>query len=295
MVYLLLAIASSLGIGAVFKESGLRGVDRLHLITINYLVAAALGAFLVYRAGAPWMDAGTGFLVFGTAVGAFLAVGFLVIAVSTQRAGISLTLAVQRTGVSIPFIVSWLAWAEVPSTLQWLGFSLVVASLIFLTRPVGQATPAGAASSSPATPRSGSAVLLLLAVFVTGGLGDLSFKTFDVWYGARLDGHVFLTLAFGVAFLVGLVPLFRRPVGQRIAKRDAVLWGVLLGVLNYGSILFLLGAVARIPGIVVFPTLAASVVVGGTVLGTVIWRERVSAVNLLGVALAAAGVVLLNA
>lgn len=288
MVYLLLAIASSLGIGAVFKESGLRGVDRLHLIAINYLVAAVLGAYLIVQNRVAWTEVDSGFLVFSLAVGAFLVVGFLVIAVSTHRAGISLTLAVQRTGVSIPFIVSWLAWAEVPSMAQWFGFALVVLSLVFLTRT---GRPSG--SASPVV-RTREAVWLLLAVFITGGLGDLAFKTFDVWYGARLDGHLFLTLAFAMAFAVGLIPMARRPAGQRVAKRDAWIWGVILGLLNYASILFLLGAVARIPGIVVFPTVAASVVVGGTVLGTVIWREKVATINLIGVALAAAGVVLLN-
>lgn len=289
MVYLLLAIASSLGIGAVFKECGLRGVDRLHLLVINYLVAAILGAFLIVQNRVRWTEIDTGFLIFSMAVGTILVVGFLVIAISTHRAGISLTLAVQRTGVSIPFIVSWLAWAEIPSPAQWFGFALVVLSLVFLTR-----TERPSGDDAPPVARRRQAVWLLLAAFITGGLGDLTFKTFDVWYGARLDGHLFLTLAFAMAFVVGLVPLARRPAGQRVAKRDAWIWGVILGLLNYASILFLLGAVARIPGIVVFPTVAASVVVGGTVLGTLIWREKVATVNLVGVALAAAGVVLLN-
>ncbi len=286
MTYLLLAIASSLGIGVVFKMASVRGIERLPLLAVNYLVAALIGLGLVFssdRPVAPTLNAE--FLVFSLSVGGLLIGSFFLFALATHKAGMSITIAVMRTGVSIPFLVSWLAWGEVPSGGQWIGFGLVVLALVFLTRPQ---------EVVPGQRPDRAGALLLLAVFVGGGLGDLSFKAFDVWFAPEVDGHVFLVFAFGLAFLVSAVMLARRPPDDRLPRSDAWAMGLVLGGVNYASILFVLGAVARIPAIVVFPTISVSVVVGSALLGVVIWRERLSSTTMAGIALAAVAVVLLN-
>ncbi|MFT4605276.1 MAG: drug/metabolite transporter (DMT)-like permease [Rhodothermales bacterium] len=286
MTYLLLAIASSLGIGVIFKVASLRQVARVPLLAVNYLVAALIGVGLVVSSGstfAPSLNAQ--FLLFALSVGGLLIGSFFLFALATDKAGMSITMAVMRTGVSIPFLVSWMAWGEIPSVAQWIGFGLVVGALVFLTQPTG-----GKGTKRP----DGASILLLLAVFLGGGLGDLSFKAFDVWFAPSVDGHVFLVFAFGLAFLVSVVLLARRAPGDRFPRRDAWMVGLLLGGVNYASILFVLGAVARLPAIVVFPTISVSVVVGGAVLGVVIWRERLSPTNLVGIGLAAASVLLLK-
>jgi drug/metabolite transporter (DMT)-like permease len=286
MTYLLLAIASSLGIGVVFKIASVRGVERLPLLAVNYLAAALIGLGLVLSSGRPVTSTlSPEFLAFSLSVGGLLIGSFFLFALATHKVGMSVTTAVMRTGVSIPFLISWLAWGEVPSGAQWLGFGLVVLALVFLTRPK---------KMQPGERPDRAAALLLLAVFLGGGLGDLSFKAFDVWFASQVDGHVFLVFAFGLACLVSAVLLARRPAGSRVPGRDAWIMGLVLGGANYASILFVLGAVARLPAIVVFPTVSVSVVVGSALLGVAIWRERVSATTLIGIGLAAVAVVLLN-
>ena len=287
MIYIVLAIASSLGIGVVFKMASVRGVERLPLLAVNYLVGAVIGLGLVVSSQRPVLSAlSVELLLFSLSVGGLLIGSFFLFALATHKAGMSSSIAVKRTGVSIPFLVSWLAWGEIPSTAQWIGFGLVVLALVFLTRPKklvqGQL-------------HDRTAALILLAVFLGGGLADLSFKAFDVWFASQVDGHVFLVFAFGLAFLVSAALLARRPKGDRMPRSDARVMGLVLGCLNYASILFVLGAVARLPAIVVFPTISVSVVVGGALLGVLIWRERLSFTTVAGIGLAAVAVVLLNA
>ncbi|MBO6575353.1 MAG: hypothetical protein JJ896_08060 [Rhodothermales bacterium] len=285
MLFLALAIASSLAIGAMFKFAGQAGLDTLTLLVVNYAVAAGMGLLLLVAddaaSSADYFQ--PGFLGLVAVTGLVLIGSFFLFAEATRRAGMSVSMAVMRVGVSIPFLVSWLAWREEPSSAQWIGFMLVLFALIFITRKP---------SEEGGTVEVASAAGLLVLLFVGGGAGDTLVKAFDVWFAGELPGHAFMGGAFLVSFLAG--------ASLMLARRDCVKdsraarWGLVLGVVNYASILFVLEAVARIPATVVFPTVSVSVVVGGALIGLLVWKERLSPVNMAGIALAAAAVVLLN-
>ena len=57
-------------------------------------------------------------------------------------------------------------------------------------------------------------------------------------------------------------------------------------MINYGSADFLLRAVAVLSGPVVFPANSVAIVLGAALLGWVIWKERLSRANLVGLGLA---------
>jgi drug/metabolite transporter (DMT)-like permease len=287
LIYLALAITCSLTIGAIFKYAAQRGMDRIHLLVANYLAATLCAAAGLLLDGGQAISAigNAQFLLFGVVAGVVLIGAFFVFALATARAGMSVTIAVTRIGVSIPFLISWLAWGEVPGLAQWIGLAMVAWALYLITRLDHPDLP---------RPRPAGVVWVLVLCFLAGGMGDLMFKAFDVWHAAHVTQDGFIAVAFGTSFLVGLGVVWSKPAIQRLPARATLVWGVALGLANYASVLFILGAVANLPGTIVFPTHAVSVVVGGAIIGAIVWREHLSRTNIAGVVVAAVAVILLN-
>jgi drug/metabolite transporter (DMT)-like permease len=136
---------------------------------------------------------------------------------------------------------------------------------------------------------------VLALTFCSGGAVDLSMKTFEEAFGADNSRVLFLLLAFGAAFLIGAAIIVVRKIrGRRWPSGRAVGWGLLLGVVNYGSLEFILRAIADLPGPFVFPANNIAIMVLSAVVGVYLWNERLSMPNRVGMALAVLALVLLR-
>lgn len=311
MVYLALAVVCSVSIGLVFKYAGREQLDRTSLLTANYAAAVVLAVGLLAAGGRTVADGlamAPSLLGLGVLTGALLIAGFFMLSLATDLAGMSLAVGVMRVSVVLPFLASWLVWNEVPSLAQ--GMGLVLASIAFFLiarhkKRTPEAIPVGASSSAAQAGKeggvpelevpSGRVFAVLLLTFVVGGAVDISMKTFEESFGAGNSRVLFLLLAFGVAFLIGAVLVVGR--GMRTGawpERRTLAWGVVLGVINYGSLEFILRAIERLPGTFVFPANNIAIVVLAAVLGVVVWNEHLSRFNRVGLGLAVLALVLLG-
>jgi drug/metabolite transporter (DMT)-like permease len=229
--------------------------------------------------------------------------------------------------VVIPFLASWVVWSEEPSAWQLAGMGLasVAFFLIAQKEKESQPEPALAAVGEDASdsgdlpdrssegepganehlaeseaaaslPEPNARVLgTLFILFLSGGAVDITMKTFQESFGADNSRFLFLLLAFGIAFLIGLAIVLVRGVRYGAwPDRKTVLWGTILGVINYGSLEFLLRALELLPGTVVFPVNNIAIVILAAILGVTVWKERLSRTNQIGLAFAVAGLILLN-
>jgi drug/metabolite transporter (DMT)-like permease len=307
MINLAFAVACSVAIGMIFKHTGPTDIDRTALLTVNY--AAAVGvAVLLIGVGGRAVEGKLGFsptlLVLGMGTGALLIAGFFLLAYATDVAGMSLAIGVMRVSVLIPFLASWLVWKEVPSAAQGGGMVLAAAAFFLIARKEHRPEPvpvaAGPDREAGVVPEAVSdvdwhAFGVLALTFCMGGAVDLSMKTFEEGFGASHSRVLFLLLAFGVAFLIGAVMVGAR--GLREGKWPGgrtVGWGLLLGVVNYGSLEFLLRAVAVLPGPFVFPANNIAIMVLAAVLGVYLWDEYLSRANRFGIGLAVVALILLK-
>lgn len=310
MVYLALAVASSLAIGLLFKHAGREQLDRTSLLTTNYAAAVAVALVLLAAGG---RTAGEGLTMepslvgLGVLTGALLIAGFFMLSLATDLAGMSLAIGVMRVSVVLPFLASWMVWNEVPTLAQGIGMVLASIAFFLIARhkarapeaiPAGTASPAAQmqepASVSLSMP-SGRVFGVLLLTFLVGGAVDVSMKTFEESFGAGNSRVLFLLLAFGVAFAIGAVIVVVR--GLRTGtwpERRTLGWGVVLGVINYGSLEFILRAIERLPGTFVFPANNIAVVVLAAVLGVAVWDEYLSRLNRIGLGLAVVALILLG-
>jgi len=361
MIFLVLAVLCSVSIGMIFKVAGRDDLDRTALLTINYAAAVGVAATLISLGGrdaSVSLNLSLPLVVLSVGTGALLIFGFFMLSLSTDVAGMGLSIGVMRVSVVIPFLASWLIWSEEPNTAQLAGMGCAAVAFFLLARTeeqdgargrivdgegeehetrqrgegalrayssqadartvIGPAerkatTKAGSDAAIDAAtdastdasanvpgdvhvPQPSAKVLFTLFIlFLSGGAVDITMKTFQESFGATNSRFMFLLLSFGIAFLIGLGYVVQK--GVRTGEwpdRATWAWGTLLGVINYGSLEFLLRALEVLPGTVVFPINNIAIVVLAAGLGVAFWNERLSRGNVGGLGLALLGLLLLN-
>lgn len=307
MVALALAVACSVAIGMIFKHAGRHQMDRTVLLAVNYAAAVAVAVVLLGLGGRSVQEglrlSGT-LLALGVGTGTLLIAGFFALSWATAVAGMSLAIGVMRVSVVIPFLASWLVWGEVPTAAQGIGMVLAAAAFVLLAhrRSAPEPVPASApgASSDRALVTSAKptmdwyAVGVLALTFCLGGAVDVSMKAFEEGFGTENSRILFLLLAFGVAFLLGAAVVVRRGIRRGAWPRGrTVAWGVLLGIVNYGSLEFLLRAIQALPGPFVFPANNIAIMMLAALIGVTLWDEQLSRANQVGLGLASIALVLL--
>jgi drug/metabolite transporter (DMT)-like permease len=278
MLYLIVTILSGVAVAAILRyNESLRG-DRYVVAGTNYVVAGALSILL--RPVGAFAGVSAGELAFGVAVGLGFVGGFVAIMHAMKEIGMAVPATASRLSTLVPVVGSVLLYREIPSTLQYAGIAVGILAFVML----------GIAQRRRSDGQGISAVglWLLLAVFVISGSVDLAMK---IAHESGSAEGPFLTIVFATACAVcaGAVLFGRRS----IRPRD-LLVGAALGVPNFTASYFLLEALERLDGVVVFPTMNASIVLGVTLLAILIWRELPTPATATGLALAAAAVVLLG-
>lgn len=303
----------------IFKHAGRQRIDRTALLTVNYAAAVGVAGALLALGGrevTAGLTADATLVALSIVTGALLIVGFFVLSLATEVAGMSLAIGVMRVSVVIPFIMSWIIWDEVPSPAQVVGLVLAGAAFFLIAqrrRPVPEASTEFATASAAATAEAtypspvpsaatdddGAASWrvfgVLALVFLAGGAVDVTMKTFEEVFGAQNSRVLFLLLAFGISFLIGLaIVLWRGWRRGHWPGAAAVGWGGVLGVINYGSLEFILRAIEQLPGTFVFPVNNIAIVLLAAGLGVYVWGEQLTRINRIGLGLAVVALLLLN-
>jgi drug/metabolite transporter (DMT)-like permease len=258
MGYLLLAVFCSAMISITMRLSSGRVKGQFVMLAANYLVCAALGGiysdFSLLSAAQSGLGLTAGFAVIN---GVILLAGLVLLQVSTRKNGVVLSSLFMKLGLLVPFAVSILFLRETPTGLQVAGFCVALGAMVLFNL------------KKDGVGRFSMGLFLLLLI---NGAADTIVKLFEELGPARLSDH-FLCFSFAVAFLlsVGFI-LFKKERFQW----TAVLFGVMIGVVNFFSFKFLLRALAQIPAVVAFPTYSVATMLVVTVSGIVFFKERLS-------------------
>jgi len=276
MSYVLLAIACSVLVSALLKLARRFDVDVAQAVAWNYLVASVLVALVLQPSaevlrgtGVPWAAL--------AGLGVLLPTIFLVLGASVRHAGIVRSDAAQRLSLLLSLPAAFVLFGE---TLRPTAAAGIALGLLALAAMLWRGAPA-TVDGAPARWRY---PLLVLAGF---GVIDILFKRVaqaGVPLGASLQAM--FALALPVAFAIALGQRARG--GARFTLRNAA-GGVLLGLFNFGNILFYLRGHRALPQhpALVFAAMNIGVVALGALVGTALFRERLSRLNLAGVLLAA--------
>jgi drug/metabolite transporter (DMT)-like permease len=279
MIYVLLSVVCSVLVSVLLKLARRFDIDVGQAIAWNYVVAGALAALLLQPSLATLREPGAPWLALA-ALGILLPTIFLALAASVRHAGIVRSDAAQRLSLLLSLLAAFALFGEHLTDLKGFGIALGLLSLLCMVWRNGQHT----------AERGAAGWLYPLLVFAGFGTIDILFKRVaqaGVPLGASLQAMFALALLVAFA-LQG----WRRANGQTRFTARSALGGVLLGLANFGNILFYLRGHRALPQhpALVFASMNIGVVALGAVVGLLLFRERLSRLNLAGVALAAAAI-----
>ena len=276
MIYVWLSVLCSVLVSVLLKLARRLDVEVNQAVAWNYVVAGALTACILRPSLAnlratdlPWPAL--------VALALLLPGIFLVLAASVRHAGIVRSEAAQRLSLLLSLLAAFIVFDEPITAMKLAGIALgLLALLCMVWRKDGQRAGAVGITAWPYP----------LLVFAGFGVIDILFKR------VALAG-VPLGASLQVVFLLALIPAFALPLwrhlrrGQRLNQRSA-LAGVLLGLVNFGNIVFYLSGLRALPHhpALVFASMNIGVVALGAVVGLLVFRERLSRMNLGGIALA---------
>lgn len=303
MAYLFVHIACVLCFSQFLRLGQKRSCRTVSVAGVNYVLTAILSAGMLLACGA-WNAAGPGLAAgLGAVNGVLFLVHLLVMVAGFRLAGVGITWAFVSSGVVVPVLVSSFAWGEEMSRPQWIALALVPAAVVLLRPRRRKQEGEGGAKRLGLR---GDGILLLC--FLMAGVIATTHKAQDVYTKMLLagpDGELdaaakllarntrlfYQAVLFGSSCLcsIGYMSLKRiRPTLKEFQVGGAV------GAVNTFGLFFALLALSAIPATVFFPTAACLIIILNTALGRVLWNEKITRRQVVGVGLALAVVVLSN-
>ena len=276
MFYLILAIVCSSIISLLMRASEKFCKNNLSMLAVNYITCAVLGALYTGPANLfPAQDGLVQAMLLGCIGGALFLGSFMLLQWNTYKNGVVLPTTFMKLGVIIPTMMSVLVFGEKPRLVQVLGVLLAVIAIVLMQ---------GKGSST-----AKSTIALLLLLVVTGFSNAMS-KIFERVGNPALSDH-FLLHIFAIAFLMCVALCIVKK--QKLAPVDAVC-GMLIGIPNYYSARFMLQSLNEVPAVVAYPSYSVSSIVLVTLVGMLLFKEKLGRRKMAALGIILAALVLLN-
>jgi|JI9StandDraft_2_1071091.scaffolds.fasta_scaffold01088_11 drug/metabolite transporter (DMT)-like permease len=279
MVLILLAALSMAVLFLLFKVFDKRNIPLLPAIVINYFVAFTCGSMVA----PPWAVGDlTPLTLPALVLGILFITIFYMTGVSTQRAGVAATSVASKMSLVLTVAVAVVLYDEEPGLLGWSGILLALVGVVLASWTNG---PAGARG-----------MWILPALLFLGNASiDILLNATQREVLTPATEPVLPTLIFGVAGVLGSIRLITGPGGSQI--RDPRVWvaGLLLGSVNYASLYFIVGSLARsgYPASSVFPLMNIGVILFGILASIVVFQERLSRIQWWGIGCSIAALALI--
>lgn len=283
MLYIFLSVCCSLVVSILLKLARRYSIHVFQAITWNYLMAIGLTWFF-FKPQLNGLQAPP--LALYASIGVLLPLIFTVMASSVRIAGIVRTDVAQRLSLFIPLLAAFLWFGESITTLKIVGIAIGIAAIL-CSIPWQKQTANRTVISN--------AWIYLVLVFFGYGAIDILFKQVAAFKAVPYTTSLFLI--YILAFVIALVGL----IYQVVTKKARISWphimfGFILGVANFGNILFYLKAhqaLSTSPS-AVFSAMNIGVITAGAIVGLVVFKERLSLLNKIGIGLAIIAIIVIT-
>lgn len=281
MIYLIISIFCSVTVAVLLKLARRYKINILQAITWNYLFAIALSMFFFKPSITELTTAKISPVYLG--LGVLLPVVFWFLGASIRSIGIAKTDIAQRLSLFISILAAYFLFGDQFNTLKVFGLFFGFAAIIFTLYRKSNA------------PASGGNWMYPLLVFLGFGFIDILFKQIaqikDLAYTSSL------ILTFAIAFILSLLGIIYLSVFKK-QKLELVNFacGAILGLFNFGNILFYLKAhraMAENPS-TVFAAMNIGVIILGTLVGIFLFKEKLNKLNYVGLTLALIAIIFIT-
>ncbi|MBS3769134.1 MAG: hypothetical protein V5A47_01200 [Bacteroidales bacterium] len=280
MIYLLLSILSSTSLFVIFKVAKKYGIKNFDIIIINYIVASVLGFSISNYSNEIFPLYANPWFPYAVIIGILFVIGFVLIGLSSQKAGIAITTVASKMSVVIPITFSLVYDPYDQISLLKITGILLALLAVFLS--------VYRKKNIDVNPEY---LYLPLILFMGMGIIDSIIKLAQFKHIDNGVSTLFSAVLFTIAAITGIITnIIRRSPFRRLLRSGTLLWGTLLGLGNYGSIWFLILALNSkteenlpLDGSAVFGINNIGIVGLSVMLGLVVFREKLTWINWMGV------------
>ena len=269
---LIIAVLCSVAVSVLLKVARKRNIVIQQAIAFNYIVALSLSWFLLKPdfKGLKFSE----FIVQSENTPIFLALGillpsvFIIMSKAVEFAGIVRSDAAQRLSLFLPILAAFLIFHETLSQSKVVGIVLAFVGLFCLLSKPNQQSAVDFRG-----------VLGLIGVWFGYGIIDILFKQVAKSGGAF---PTTLFIAFSLAACIMFIYLLFKRTQWNVAN---FIGGIILGGLNFFNILFYIKAHQSFGAnpTLVFAGMNIGVICLGTITGALIFKEKISKINWLGI------------
>lgn len=285
MIYLVASVVCFSLMMIIFKYLEKYQVNTFMAITINYIVANILGVYISGNilgldelVAQPWA-------LNAAIIGTTFIVLFYLIALTAQKMGVTVSTIANKMSVVIPVIFAIILYNDSVTVLKVSGIILALIGVYLSSK------------KEEKIEIDKKYVYLPLILFVGSGLLDSLVNYTEKTMLDDANTPYFIPTLFLVAGSIGsLVCIFNIFTKKWKVKWNVFLWGIPLGILNYGSIYYILKALKadNLESSVIFPLNNVGIVLMSTFLSIILFSEKLSKINKLGIGLSIIAIILIS-
>ncbi|MBO7460108.1 MAG: DMT family transporter [Bacteroidales bacterium] len=295
MIYLILAIVFSTGVFVAMRLFERFGLDNHQALMWNYVFAAGTGFIVCERfetipqlVAEPWFGLSilTGFWFIFT---------YLLMTSSTQRSGVTVTSLSSKLSVVLPILAGVIWLGEKLNFVATMGIVLALVALVLVVGGRNKESDGVDVSGKVSTRKNGWIVgLLPIFIFFGTGTGDILMKITEQQntvgdLGFMIAFIYFVALVFGVIIVVWDIAR-----GKSKWQWKSAAGGIGLGVINYFSTFCVYNSMRCFDNVVLFPIYNIGVVSLTALTGWLLFKEKLTWKNYLGLGIAIIAVILIT-
>jgi drug/metabolite transporter (DMT)-like permease len=209
---------------------------------------------------------------------------FFLIGYSTRKSGVAVTTIASKMSMVVPVLFSMLYFSEKSGFLKISGLA-IAAVAVFLS------------SYRPINKSKGFLLFILpIIIFLGSGITDSLVKYAQTYYIPNNISLLFSTVVFFTALVLGIIyTLVRRNSISASFSLAEIIGGTILGIANFGSLYFFILALnnSKLDSSIVFGLNNICIVLLSVLIGSTIFKEKLTKVNFAGIILALAAILIL--
>lgn len=262
-------------------------VNNLQGLTFNYITASTLSFFITYNENMHQLQFAGDFFAPALMIGLLFIMVFYITAMTAQKSGLAIASIASKMSMTIPIFAGVFLFNDKVTAWRVTGVLLALVA-VFLS---------GSSSGKTESNTTKVSYLLPVLLFIGSGLVDTSIKISEHYFIKPENINLYFAFLFGTAGFFGVIVLVYKYIRlKQVITIQSVAGGVGLGVANYFSLIFLVRALAAegAESSIIFAMVNMLVVVLTTVSGILLFQEKPSKINVAGLALALAALVILS-
>lgn len=263
-------------------------LNNLQVIVFNYITCVITGSVVNGHFPLTAVNMESGWFPWACLMGVLFISLFNIIAYTAQKAGVAVTSVANKLSLVIPFVFSIYLYREEASWLKMAGIAVALTAVVMTCWP--------RQSDLSRKHMNQSIILMPVVLFVGSGLLDTLIKYVEHSFLNGDNNNDFLVSAFASAAAIGILLItFQLATGRQKISGKAVLMGICLGIPNYFSIWCLVKVLKNYASnsSAIIPINNMGIVLFSTLVAWVLFKEKLSFINWVGVLLAVGAIALI--